>query len=106
MYRFRNDEFKIGDIILIFDFTAVINILVFKKLNYRWIRLHRITKSDPLKEIYRISELDSAVFRDMYADNKLKHFHVVIILDVSNRYRTSVSSNSEDNNIVNFADTF
>ena len=33
-YRFRNDEFKIGDMILIFDSAAVINVLRFKKLNY------------------------------------------------------------------------
>ncbi len=34
-YKLRNDEFKIGDIILIFDSTAVINVLTSKKLNYR-----------------------------------------------------------------------
>ena len=61
-YRLRNDEFKIGDIILIFDFIITINISASKKFNYRWIRLYRITKSDPLKGIYRIFKLDSAVF--------------------------------------------
>ncbi len=34
-YRLYNDEFKIRDIILIFNFTAVINVLTSKKLNYR-----------------------------------------------------------------------
>jgi len=34
-YRFRNDEFKIRDIVLIFDFTTIINISTFKKINYR-----------------------------------------------------------------------
>ncbi len=34
-YKFRNDEFKIGDIILIFDSIIVINISASKKLNYR-----------------------------------------------------------------------
>ncbi len=60
-YRFRNDEFKIGDIILIFDSATVINILAFKKFNYRWIGLYRIVKSDSFKRIYRVSELDGAV---------------------------------------------
>ena len=60
-YKFRNDEFKVGDIILIFDFAAVINISAFKKFNYCWIELYRITKSDPFKGIYRISELDGVV---------------------------------------------
>ncbi len=31
-YKFRNDEFKIGDIILIFNFIIVINILASKNL--------------------------------------------------------------------------
>ncbi len=34
-YRLRNDEFKVGNIILIFDFAAIINVLAPKKLNYR-----------------------------------------------------------------------
>ncbi len=105
-HRLRNDEFKIKDIILIFDFTTTINISTFKKLNYRWTRSHRITKSNPLKEIYKISELDSAVLRGTYADNRLKHFHVTIILNVFSRYRASAPSDSRDNNIVNFADAF
>ncbi len=105
IYRLRNDEFKIGDIILIFDSAAAINISTFKKLNYRQIRLYRIIKSDPLKEIYKVSELDGVIFRDTYTDNRLKRFHVVVILDVSNRYRTFISSNDE-NNIVNFANAF
>ncbi len=33
-YRFRNDEFKIGNIVLILDFIIIINISAFKKLNY------------------------------------------------------------------------
>ncbi len=104
-HRLRNDEFKIGDIILIFEFTTVINILTFKKLNYRWIRLYRIIKSDPFKEIYRVSELDGVVFRGTYANNRLKRFHAVMILDVSSRYKTPISSDNEDD-IVNFADVF
>src|SRR6266498_3827417 len=104
-HRFRNDEFKIGDIILIFDFTTIINISASKKLNYRWIKLYRITKSDPLKGTYKVSELDSVILRSTYADNKLKRFHAAIVLDVFNRHETSAPSNSE-NNIVNFADAF
>src|SRR6266511_3871681 len=104
-YRFRNDEFKIGDIILIFDSTTVINISVSKKLNYRWTGSYRITESDSLKGIYRISELDGAVLRDTYADNRLKRFHAAVILDVSSRYKTSTPSNGEDD-VVNFANTF
>ena len=105
MYRFRNDEFKVGNMILIFDSAAVINILTFKKLNYRWTGLYYIIKSDPLKEIYKISELDSAVLRGTYANNRLKRFHAAVILDVFSRYRTPASSNDK-NNIVNFADAF
>ena len=104
-YRFRNNEFKVGDIILIFDFTTVINISVFKKFNYRWIGLYRIIKSDSLKEIYRVSELDGAVFRDTYAGNRLKRFHVAVIFDVSSRYRTPAFFGGRDD-IVNFADAF
>ncbi len=92
--------------ILIFDSTIIINISTFKKLNYRWTRSYRIIKSNPLKEIYRISELDSAVLRNTYANNRLKRFHVIIILDVSSRYKTSTPSNNKDNSIVNFADAF
>jgi len=90
---------------LIFDSAAVINILTFKKLNYRWTGLYYIIKSDPLKEIYKISELDSVVLRDTYADNRLKRFHVAVVLDVFNKYKTSILFNGE-NNIVNFADVF
>ena len=104
-YRLRNDEFKIGDIILIFDFITVINVSASKKLNYRWTRSYHITKSDSLKEIYRVSELDGAVLRDTYADNRLKRFHAAVILDIFSRYRTSISSDGGDN-IVNFADAF
>src|SRR6266498_4170889 len=86
-YRLRSDEFKVEDIILIFDFTAVINILASKKLNYRWIRLYRITESDLLKEIYRVFELDGAVLRDIYISNRLKRFHAAVVLDVFNRYK-------------------
>ena len=89
MYRLRNDEFKVGDMVLIFDSAAVINVLAFKKFNYRWIKLYCITESDSFKGIYRVSELDSAVLRNIYINNRLKRFHVVIILDVSSRYRTS-----------------
>src|SRR6266536_6129426 len=78
IYKLRNDEFKIGDIILIFNFTAVINISAFKKLNYRWTRLYRITKSDPFKGIYKISELDSAILRNIYVNNRLKRFYIII----------------------------
>jgi len=78
---------------------------VSKKFNYRWIGLYCIIKSDPLKGIYRVSALDGAVFRGMYVNNKLKRFHVVIILDVFNRHKTSASSGGGDN-VVNFADAF
>src|SRR6266536_3039262 len=104
-YRLRNDEFKIRDMILIFNFIAVINVLAFKKFNYRWTRLYRITESDLFKEIYRVSELDGVVLRDTYVNNRLKYFHVIIILDVFSRYRTPASFNNRDN-IVNFADAF
>ncbi len=91
--------------ILIFDSTTAINISASKKFNYRWIGLYRIIKSDPFKEIYRVSELDSAVFRDTYAGNRLKRFHVTVILDVFNRYGTPTSSDGRDD-VVNFADAF
>ncbi len=91
--------------ILIFNFIAVINVLAFKKFNYRWTRLYRITESDLFKEIYRVSELDGVVLRDTYVNNRLKYFHVIIILDVFSRYRTPASFNNRDN-IVNFADAF
>ncbi len=104
-YRLHNNEFNIGDIILIFDFTIIINISTSKKFNYRWIGLYRIIKSDSFKGIYKVSELDGVVFRDMYADNRLKPFYVTIILDVFSRYRTPASFNDK-NNIVNFADVF
>ena len=104
-YRLRNDEFKIGDIILIFDSTTIINISVSKKFNYRWTGLYRITESDPFKGIYRVSELDDVILRGTYVNNKLKRFHATIILDVSNKYKTPASSDNK-NNIVNFADIF
>src|SRR6266536_3689145 len=88
MYRLRNDEFKVGDMVLIFDSAAVINVLVFKKLSYRWIGLYRIIESNSLKGIYRVSELDGAVLRGTYAGNRLKRFHVVMVLDVSSRHET------------------
>ena len=91
--------------ILIFDSTIIINISTFKKLNYRWTRSYRIIKSNPLKEIYRISELDSAVLRNTYADNILKRFYVVVVFDVFSRYGTSASSDGGDD-VVNFADAF
>ena len=104
-YRFRNDEFKIRDIVLIFDFTTIINISTFKKINYRQIRSYRITESDPFKGIYRISELDNTIFRNIYVNNRLKRFYVAIIFDVFSRYRTSAFSDNK-NDIVNFADAF
>src|SRR6266536_1864329 len=105
IYRLRNDKFKIGDMILIFNSTTTINISASKKLNYRWTKPYRITKSNPLKGTYRISELDGAVLRDTYADNRLKRFHVAMILDVSSRHGTPAPSDSGDD-IVNFADAF
>src|SRR6266511_3363954 len=104
MYRLRNDKFKVGNIILIFDSTTIINILTSKKLNYRWTGLYRITESDPLKGIYRVSELDSAVLRDTYAGNRLKYFHVAVVLDVSSRYGAPALSGGKNGDIVNFAD--
>src|SRR6266536_4195307 len=104
-YKFHNDEFKIGDIILIFDSTIIINISTSKKFNYRWTGLYRITKSNPFKGIYRVSELDGAVLRDTYANNRLKRFYAAVILDVSIKHRTPALSDSGDN-IVNFADAF
>ncbi len=91
--------------ILIFNSTTIINVLTSKKLNYRQTRLYRIIELDPLKEIYRVSELDGVVFRDMYAGNRLKRFYVIIIFDVSSRYGTPAPSNSGDN-IVNFVNAF
>src|SRR6266536_6406050 len=88
-YRFRNDEFKIGDMILIFDSTIIINVSAFKKLNYRWTGLYRIIKSDSFKGTYRVSELDGAVLRGTYADNRLKCFHAAVIFDVFSRRGTS-----------------
>jgi len=104
-YRLRNDEFKIGDMVLIFDSAAVINVSASKKLNYRWTGLYRIIKSDSFKGIYKVSELDGAVLRDTYANNRLKRFHAIIVLDVFSRYGTSAFSGGGDN-IVNFADAF
>src|SRR6266536_3895126 len=101
-YKFRNDEFKIGDIILIFDFITVINISASKKLNYRWTKLYRITKSDSFKEIYRISELDGVVLRGTYANNRLKYFHAAVVLDVFSRYGASAPSGGGDGDVVNF----
>ncbi len=106
MYRFRNDEFKVGNMILIFDSAAVINVLVFKKFNYRWTRLYRIIESDSFKGIYRVSELDGIVFRGTYAGNRLKYFHVIIVLDVFSRYGASIFFGDGDSYIVNFADVF
>ena len=91
--------------ILIFDFITIINISAFKKFNYRWIGLYRITESDPFKGTYRVFELDSAVLRDTYVSNRLKRFHVVVIFDVFSRYKTPAPFNDEDD-IVNFADIF
>ncbi len=105
-YKFRNDEFKIEDIILIFNSAAVINILVSKKFNYRWIRLYRITKSDLFKEIYKVSELNDAIFWGTYVNNRLKHFYAAMILDVFSRHGASASSDNRDSDIVNFANTF
>ncbi len=105
-HRLRNDEFKVGNMILIFDSAMAINISVSKKFNYRWTGLYRIIKLNPLKGTYRVSELDSAVLRNRYASNRLKRFHAAIILDVSSRYRTPAPSDSEDDSIVNFADAF
>ncbi len=92
--------------ILIFDFIAVINILAFKKFNYRWIGLYRITESNPFKEIYRVSELDGVVLRGTYIDNRLKRFHVAVVLDIFSRYRAPAFFNNGDGGIVNFADAF
>ena len=105
-YRLRNDEFKVGNIILIFDFAAVINVSASKKLNYRWIRLYRIAESDSFKGIYRVSELDGVVFRGTYADNRLKCFYVAVILDVSSRYGAPAPFSGGDDDIVNFVDVF
>ncbi len=105
-YRLRNDEFKIGDIILIFDSATAINVLVFKKLNYRWIGSYRIAELDSFKKIYRVSELDGVVFRGTYADNRLKYFYAVVVLDVSSRYGASVFFGGGDGDVVNFADVF
>src|SRR6266498_915549 len=95
-YRLRNDEFKVGDMILIFDFTAAINVLASKKFNYRWTRLYRIAESDLFKGTYRVSELDGVILRSIYVDNRLKRFHAAMVLNVSNRYKTSASSDDGD----------
>jgi len=79
---------------------------VSKKLNYRWTKLYRITKSDPFKEIYTVSELDGAVLRVTYVNNRLKRFHVAVILDVSSRHRTTAPFGDGDGGIINFADAF
>ena len=92
--------------ILIFNSTTTINISASKKLNYRWTKPYRITKSNPLKGTYRISELDGAVLRDTYADNRLKRFHAVVVLDISNRHKIPTPSGDRDGDIVNFADAF
>jgi len=92
--------------ILIFDFIAVINVSAFKKLNYWWIGLYRIGESDPLKGIYRVSELDGAVLRDTYVNNKLKRFYVAVILDVFSRYGAPAFSGGGDDGVANFADVF
>ena len=91
--------------ILIFDSITAINISISKKFNYRWIGLYRITKSDSFKGIYKISELDSVIFRDTYADNRLKRFHVIVVFNVFSRYETSTFFDGGDN-IINFADVF
>ncbi len=91
--------------VLIFDSAAVINISTSKKFNYRWTGPYRITKSDPLKGTYRVSELDGAVLRDTYAGNRLKRFHAAVVLDVSSRHGTPAPSGGGDD-IVNFADAF
>ena len=57
------------------------------------------------KGIYKVSELDGVVFRDIYVNNRLKRFDAAIILDVFNKYRTSAFSDDRDD-IVNFADIF
>ncbi|SRR6266498_307959 len=104
-YRLRNDEFKVGDMILIFNFITAINVSASKKFNYRWIKLYRITKSDLFKGTYKISELDGVVFRDTHAGNRLKRFHTAVVLDVFSKYGISALSDGGDN-IVNFADAF
>ena len=91
---------------MIFDSTAVINILISKKLNYRWIKPYRITKSDLFKGIYKISELGNAILRDTYADNKLKRFYAAVVLDIFRRYRTPAPFDDRDHDIINFADAF
>ena len=92
--------------ILIFDSAAVINISASKKFNYRQTGLYCIIKSNPLKEIYRVFELDDAIFRGTYVNNRLKRFHAAVILDVSSRHETPAPSNNEDDDIINFADVF
>ncbi len=84
----------------------VINILGFKKFNYRWIGLYHIIESNSFKGIYRVFGLDGVVLWGTYADNRLKRFHVAVIFDVSSRHGTPASFGGGDNNIVNFADVF
>ena len=92
--------------VLIFDFITTINILAFKKFNYRWTRLYCIIKSNSFKGIYRVFELDDAVLRGMYADNRLKRFHVIMIFDVSSRYETPAPFDDGNDSVVNFANVF
>ncbi len=42
----------------------------------------------------------------MYVDNRLKHFHAAVILDVSSRYKAPALFDNKDSDIVNFANAF
>jgi len=86
----RSHPIKVGDMVLLYDKKTDIDISTVLKLRYRWLGPYKIMEADPLKETYRVTELDNVILHSTITENRLKAFN--------QRYQY-IGTNSEESTI-------
>jgi hypothetical protein len=76
-HKIKIKPFEEGDIILRYDFVREIDMSLYKKLDFRWLRLYQIYNINKEKSYYRLKELglNKALLRRTFFRNRLKLFY-------------------------------
>ena len=77
--RLRQDPVAVGEVVLLYDIKEDKNLSA--RLEYRWLGFYWIHEANNEKGTYLLAELDGAVLRGTFIDNRLKRYYTRVFLN-------------------------